>query len=160
MTNKRFYILIPLLFTIPFLNQNILDLNYTALINNPTLRLRTLPLIPALSILFYMLYHTYHPKDVRNLILTTILTILIPYPENENFLATLHVIVGYVALYQLNKLLLHDLLLYPKIKHFYLIGILLTTLSIAYSMQISGLAQIVYTTFTSITILRLYNTKT
>ncbi len=160
MTNKRFYILLPLLFILPFLNQNIMECNYTALINNPSLRLKTIPLIPALSIVFYMLYHTYNHKDVRNLILTTILTILIPYPENENYLATLHVVIGYYALYQLNKILILDLLTHPKIKHFYLIGILLTALSIAYSMQISGLAQIVYTSFTSITILRLYNTKT
>ena len=158
------YVVVPLLYYLPFATNSLIENNYTAIINNPMIHTRCLYLIPTLLFEFYMLEHigrfTLTPKKWHNhcviLAILAIIVVLIPYHEQEDFLSGLHVFVGYLALILLNWMLLIVGWKEQVIRNFYLVGFALTFFVIMYYMSITGLAQVIYTWTLSFTLTTLY----
>lgn len=144
------YLLLPFLFSLPFFFASPIEYNYTGLFNHPSYRLLAmLSFFFALVGIFYFLYIAGKEKEnwfwkCLFVFVFTILSALIPYPNQENIWSALHLLSSYLSFFFVHILLFQLFFLTPTFRNLYLFFLLFLfflTLTIQY---INGVVELIY----------------
>ena len=140
-----------ILCVLPFMHSDPLSENYTGALNRDPL-MTTLCLLPVLGFMtmaFLNVAARHWPTNMilrEVLIMTAMAVILmcIPYRKTEDFWSGLHVLFGFAAFVNLNRLCYQLFLFYPVSRAIWSGGMFLAFLLALYSASITGLSEIVF----------------
>lgn len=135
---------------LPFLHSDPLIENYTGALNRSPLVtvVCLLPVFVFMVMAFLQVAGRHWPKaillrEVLLMVLLTVTLMCIPYHETEDFWSGLHVLVGFAAFVNLNRLCYQLFLFYSASRRIWIAGMFLSFLLALYSASITGLSEIV-----------------
>ena len=134
---------------LPFLHSDPLRENYTGVLNRRPLY-TAVCLIPVLVFMTAAFLHTamrHWPKQIilRETVLMSAMAVLlmcIPYRETEDFWSGFHVLFGFAAFVNLNRLCLNLFLFYPASRTVWIGGMVLSFLTALTALSINGISEI------------------
>lgn len=136
---------------LPFFLSGTLNENYTGILNERPLVLCgcLLPVLAFMCTAFFRAYSLHYPKktacrETALMLAVTAALMITPYHAKEDFWSGLHVLLGFAAFLNLNRLLYQLFLFHPLARQIWYAGTVLSFLLALSAFSISGPSELVY----------------